>query len=139
MKLQLVTPEKITFTADITQLTLPTSTGEITILPGHIPLVSQLAHGELVVRDTTGSLHHFAVAGGFLSIMGNNVRVLAESAEHEDEIDLEKAEEAKQRAEKLREEAQSHEEISTALAALERSLAAIKVAQRKHRHRTRTP
>lgn len=138
MKFQLVTPEKIAFEAEVKQLTLPTTSGELTILPGHVPLVSQLAHGALAVQDERGAVHYFAVAGGFLSVTSSGIRILAESADHEDDVDLAAAETAKRRALKLRDEAADHEEIATAVAALERSLAAIRVAQRKHRHRAKT-
>ncbi|MEK7461171.1 MAG: ATP synthase F1 subunit epsilon [Patescibacteria group bacterium] len=135
MKFRLITPERIAFEADIQSITLPTMTGEITVLPGHIPLVSQLGHGELIIRDKQE--HAFAVAGGFVSVMGETVDVLAESADHADEIDLQKAEEAKARSEKLREAAQGEEELATASAALERALAQIKVAGRKRKHHLR--
>ena len=133
---RLITPEKIAFEAAISSVTLPTSTGEITVLPDHLPLMSQLGHGELVVR-AKGEEHLFAVSGGFVSITGGSVDVLAEAADHADEVDIQKAEEAKARAEKLREAAQGEEEIATATAALERALAQIKVANRKHKHHSR--
>lgn len=133
---KLVTPERVAFEADLASLTVPTTSGEITILPGHIPLVSQLGHGEMILRDHQE--HLFAVSGGFLSVLGDTVQVLAESATHADEIDLQKAEEARQRAEKLREAAEGELEIAEAAAALERALAQIKVGQRKHRHHSKT-
>lgn len=135
MKFRLITPEKVAFESNARGVTLPTTTGEITILPGHIPLVSQLGHGELIVGDDRE--HTFAVSGGFASVTGESVDVLAEAADHADEIDLQKAEEAKARAEKLRETAQGEEAIATATAALERALAQIKVAHRKRKHHLR--
>lgn len=132
---KLVTPERVAFEAELRSLTVPTTSGEITILPGHIPLVSQLGHGEMILRDKTD--HVFAVSGGFISVAGDTVQILAESATHADEIDLEKAEEARQRAEKLRESAQGEMEIAEASAALERALAQIKVGQRKRSHHSR--
>lgn len=135
MKFRLITPEKIAFEAETASVTLPTTTGEITVLPGHIPLVSQLGNGELIVRDTTD--HIFAVSGGFVTIGSDIIEVLAEAADHADEIDLQKAEEARARAEKLREAAQGEMELAEAAAALGRALAQIKVAQRKHKHHNR--
>lgn len=138
MKFRLVTPEKIAFEAETTSVSVPTVMGEITILPHHAALTGQLGSGELIVRDST-SEHVFAVNGGFISVANDEIEVLAESADHADEIDLQKAEEARARAEKLREEAQGEMEIADATAALGRALAQIKVAQRKHRHHARTP
>lgn len=136
MIFRLITPEKVAFEADITSVTIPTETGEITILPGHVPLTSVLASGEMVVRDTQD--HHFAVAGGFVMVTTDRVDILAETADHADEVDLQQAEEARARAENMREAAQGEMEIAEATAALDRALAQIKVSQRKHRHHART-
>ncbi len=134
MNFKLITPEKVAFRSEsVTSITIPTVTGEITVLPGHIPLVSQIGHGELVIRD--GQEHVFALSGGFVSIADNAVEVLAESALHADEIDLERAEEARVRAAKLREEAVGEMEIAEASATLERALTQLRVANRKRRHR----
>lgn len=130
----LITPEKITFQrTGINSVTIPTTTGEITILPGHIPLVSQIGHGELIIRDD--SEHFFALSGGFVSVANDAVDILAESAIHADEIDLEQAEAARARATKLREEAVGEQAIAEASAALERALTQLRVANRKRRHR----
>lgn len=136
LRFRLITPEKIAFEAEVESVSLPTTTGEITVLPEHLPLMSQVGHGEIVAR-VQGEEHTFAVSGGFVSITGRAVDVLAEAADHADEIDLQKAEEAKARAEKLREAAQGEEEIATATAALERALAQIKVAGRKRKHHSK--
>lgn len=138
MKFRLVTPEKIALETEIDSVTLPTVTGEVTILPHHAALVSQLGYGELTLRQASGE-HLFAVSGGFVSVTNDEVEVLAESADHADEIDTEQAEAAKMRAEKLREAANTELEIAEATVALERALAQIKVAQRKRRHHVRTP
>ena len=137
MHFRLITPERIAFEADAQSVTIPTTTGEITVLPGHVPVVSQLGSGELVVRAGSAPEHNFAVAGGFVSIRGDQIDVLAETADHADELDLQKAEEARARAEKLRESAQGQEELAIASAALERALAQIKVVGRKHKHHSR--
>jgi F-type H+-transporting ATPase subunit epsilon len=136
LRFRLITPERIAFEADISSVTMTTTTGEITVLPEHVPVMSQLGHGEMVVRSQDAE-HVFAVSGGFVSITGTAVDVLAEAADHADELDIQKAEEAKARAEKLREAAQGEEEIATATAALERALAQIKVAGRKRKHHLR--
>ena len=99
LKFKIVTPEKVIYENEISQITIPTMSGEITILPNHIPLVSVLKAGELKFKDKDGE-HNLAVSGGFLEVRGNNeIVILADHAERVEEIDLQKAEEAKQRAE----------------------------------------
>ena len=99
MKFKIVTPEKVIYENEIIQVSIPTTSGEITVLPHHIPLVSVLAAGELKIKDKDGE-HHIAVSGGFLEVKGNNeIIILADHAERAEEVDLQKAEEARARAE----------------------------------------
>ncbi|MEK7680607.1 MAG: ATP synthase F1 subunit epsilon [Patescibacteria group bacterium] len=99
LKFRIVTPEKIVYENEIFQVSIPTTSGEITVLKNHIPLVSVLASGELKIKDKDGE-HHIAVSSGFIEVRGNNeVIILADSAERAEEIDLEKTEEARKRAE----------------------------------------
>ena len=99
MKFKIVTPEKVIYENEIFQVTIPTLEGEITILQNHIPLVSVLKAGELRIKDKDGE-HHMAVSGGFLEVRGNNeIVILADHAERVADIDVAKAEEARQRAE----------------------------------------
>jgi F-type H+-transporting ATPase subunit epsilon len=100
---KIITPEGLAYSDQISQVTLPTASGEITILPHHTPLVSLLRHGEMTVKKYgQGSTYevHFAVAKGVVEVKhGSSVSVLADSADRADEIDLEKAEQARARAE----------------------------------------
>ena len=99
MNFKIVTPEKIVYQNEILQVSIPTMSGEITVLPNHIPLVSVLKAGELKIKDKDGE-HNMAVSGGFLEVRGNNeIIILADHAERVADIDIAKAEEAKQRAE----------------------------------------
>ncbi len=99
LKFKIVTPEKVIYENEVLQVTIPTMNGEITVLPNHIPLVSVLKAGELKIKDNAGE-HHLAVSGGFLEVRGNNeIVILADHAERVADIDIAKAEEAKQRAE----------------------------------------
>lgn len=132
IKFEIITPEKIVFKDEIDSITLPTQEGEITILPGHIPLIAPTKPGEIIVRkDNTA--HHMAVMNGFLETSDNNIRLLVESAELAENIDERRAEEAKKRAAEAREKATTDIEMAEATAALERALARIKVAERKKR------
>jgi len=132
IKFKIATPERIVYEAEVDSITCMTQMGEVTILPGHIPLVATLVPGELKM-GIGGNTTFIAVSGGFLEVRkGNEVVILADSAEHAEEIDIARAEEAKQRAQKLMEEKiQDAESYAGVQAALERSLLRLKVARRK--------
>ncbi len=132
IKFKIVTPEKTVYEDEIGQVTLPTREGEITVLPDHIPLISVLAPGELVIKKD-GVEIAMAVSGGMIEVRKNEITILADTAERAEEIDVKRAEEAKERAEKLKDEKIRADETdyATAAAILEKNLARIKVA-RKH-------
>jgi F-type H+-transporting ATPase subunit epsilon len=134
IKFKIVTPEKVVYEDEIDQVTLPTQMGEITVLPGHVPLLTALQAGEMVVR-TEGKDISLAIAGGFGEIRQNEVIVLTESAERAEAIDIKRAEEARQRAEKLLQDVKNKENVDyTGLASkMEKELARLKVA-RKRKH-----
>lgn len=98
LTLEIVTPEAKVYSDTIDSVVVPTVEGEIGVLPGHIPLVTQVEHGEL--RVTKGNTTSFlAVGGGFAQIDGDRVRVLAEHAITEEKIDEHAVEAAIKRAE----------------------------------------
>jgi len=132
---EITTPERTVYKEDIDQVTVPTASGEITILPNHTPLVSQLASGELVVKHGD-DITHMSVSGGFIEVRKNNeVVVLADSAEKAEEIDIHRAEEARERARQLMNGKRKDEQsFADAAAQLEKSMARLKVAKRA-RHR----
>lgn len=136
IKFKIVTPEKVVYENEIDQITLPTQTGEITVLPNHIPLLSALKAGELVVKIDGRDLA-MAIAGGFAEIRKNEVIVLTENAERAEEIDEQRAEEARKRAQDLLNQAKNKEAVDyTGLAAkMEKELARLKVV-RKRKHTT---
>jgi F-type H+-transporting ATPase subunit epsilon len=138
IKLQIVTPERVLLQTEVDSLTCPTTTGQITILPGHIPLVSTLEHGELIAR-VEGEPQYIAISGGFVEIRDHNeVAVLADTAERAHEIDEKRAEEARIRAEQAMKNAStlSAHEYASIAANLQKNLTRLKVA-RKHSHHTR--
>lgn len=132
IKFKIVTPERTVLESEIDQLTIPTQEGEITVLPDHIPLISVLAPGELIAK-TNGEDIAMAVSGGMIEVRKNEITILADTAERAEEIDIKRAEEARERAEKLKDEKirLDETEYATAAAILEKNLARIKVA-RKH-------
>ena len=120
IKFSIATPERVVYESEVDSVTCPTEMGEITILPNHIPLVATLAPGELkVVEDSDEK--YMAVAGGFLEVRsGHEIVVLADAAEREEEIDLARAEEAREKArQKMREEARDESAFVEGLAAIE--------------------
>jgi F-type H+-transporting ATPase subunit epsilon len=105
LTLEIVTPEARVYSDTIDNVVIPTVEGEVGILPGHIPLLTQVEHGELRVTKGAETLL-LAVSGGFAEIEGDRVHVLAEHAISEEKIDEKAVEEALKRAEKQLEEAQ---------------------------------
>ena len=98
LTLEIVTPEAKVYSDTIDSVVIPTVEGEIGVLPGHIPLLAQIEHGELrVTKGATSQL--LAVSGGFAQIDGDTVRVLAEHAITEEKIDEHAVEAALKRAE----------------------------------------
>ena len=97
--LEIVTPDARVYSDTIDTVVIPTVEGEVGILPGHIPLLAQVEHGEL--RVTKGSTFQLlAVSGGFVEVEGDRVHILAEHAITEEKIDEKVVEEALKRAEK---------------------------------------
>lgn len=130
---QIITPEKIVYEDEITQVTIPTKQGQITVLSHHIPLISILEPGELIIKKD-GQEAPLFVSGGFVEVRkGNKIVILADSAEYAHEIDEERAEQARARALALQKEKFTDDvKFMEASASLERALARLKVA-RKHR------
>ncbi len=120
---------------EVDSLTLPTTMGEITVLPHHIPLVSTLVAGEINYKSG-GQEHFFAVSGGIIEVKpGNDIVVLADTAEFGHEIDIERAEAAREEARKLMSESQGNQKVyAEASAAFAKHLVRLKVA---HKHRSR--
>ena len=104
LTLEIVTPEARVYNDTIDAVVIPTVEGEVGILPGHIPLLTQVEHGELRVTKGTDTLL-LVVSGGFAEVEGDRVHVLAEYAISEEKIDEKAVEEALKRAEKQLEEA----------------------------------
>ncbi len=103
--LEIVTPEKKAYSGAADSVVLPTVEGEMGVLPGHIPILTMLNPGELVV-STNGKIEFLAVDKGFAQIYGDKVSVLTESAINIDEINLTTVEEAQARAEAALKEAE---------------------------------
>lgn len=133
--LKIATPEKIVYENDVLQATIPTQSGEITVLPNHVPLVSALQAGELRVKDKHGE-HILALAGGFLEIKKNNeIIILADNIERVEEIDIERAEEARKKAEEQMKQAKDVQDVDYARlqAIIEREMNRIRLGKKYRR------
>ena len=131
LALEIVTPEGVTFTGEVTSVVIPSTEGELGILPDHVGLIVQLEPGELRATHE-GKEIILAVGGGFAEVLSNRVAVLTDMAVREDEIDEQAAEQAMRRAEQaMREKKLEGEEYATVAAALQRSIAQLKVKRRR--------
>jgi F-type H+-transporting ATPase subunit epsilon len=98
LHLQIVTPDRLLVREDTDQVQIPGKSGELGILPGHAPLITELTIGEISYRVGT-TMQHLAVAWGFAEVLQDRVTILADSAERAEDIDVKRAQEAKARAE----------------------------------------
>ena len=130
LKLEIVTPEAKIYSEDVDMVTLPGTEGEMGIYPMHIALMTQVTSGEIVARKD-GQDYYLAVGEGFVEITGDRVAVLTDMAIKADDIDEQKAEEARKRAEARLSEKLSDEESATVQAALLNSLTQLNVKRRR--------
>jgi len=138
LKLKIVTPEQLIFEEDAEHVIVPTEEGEIDILPHHVNLIGAITRGDVVAK-VSGEDVPFAVVGGFVKIEDNVVTILADFAEHVEELSEEKIAEAKRRSEELKKQAENEEivDFEHFESELERSLTRVKIADkwRKKKYR----
>ena len=132
LKLEIVTPDSKVYSEDVEMVTLPGVEGEMGIYPQHVPLLTQIAAGEVVARKG-GQDHWLAVGGGFVQITGDHVSIMTDMAISAENIDEAKAEEAKRRAEERLKEKMGAEEAALVSASLANSLAQLRVKRRQLR------
>lgn len=133
LKLEIVTPEKTLFNDSVEIVVVPTQTGEIGILPNHIPLFSRIVPGEIKIRQD-GKEKMIAVFGGFVEVANGKAKILADFAVYSDEINEQKVLEAKKRAEEEIKLKKSDVDFALAEKELRKSILQLKVAERKKRH-----
>ena len=139
MQFELVTLDGVKYSAKAYEVTLPTAAGEITVLPGHEPLLSVIANGVIIVRrekgDADTKLEHYATYGGVLEVAPEGVRVLVDEATHGDDINEAEAKKAHEAALKLRADAKNQVELDKAQQLVDRHAVRISVAQLRRRSR----
>jgi F-type H+-transporting ATPase subunit epsilon len=126
---EIVTPEKLVVRDVAEEMQIPARNGYIGILPGHAPLITELAVGEITYRNA-GTSAILSVAWGFAEVLPTKVTILAESAEKPEEIDVNRAREAKQRAEERLQGGQTDVDYARALTALQRAETRLDVASK---------
>ncbi|HLF25726.1 MAG TPA: F0F1 ATP synthase subunit epsilon [Anaerolineae bacterium] len=130
--LEIVTIERRVYSEDVDMVIAPGTEGELGILPNHTPLLTSLNAGVLRVKRG-GQEEAFAIGGGIMEVLPNKIIVMADAAERSDEIDVARAERARERAEALIKQQPASADLSAALAALRRSQVRLRVAQRRRR------
>jgi F-type H+-transporting ATPase subunit epsilon len=131
LHLTIVTPERSLVDEKVEEIQLPGAEGYLGILPGHAPLFTELKVGELGYRKGS-NWGWLSVAWGFSEVLPGQVRVLAETAERANEIDVERASRARERAEKRLTQGSQDVDYNRALVALERAVIRIQVSRKAH-------
>jgi F-type H+-transporting ATPase subunit epsilon len=131
LKFEIVTPTAVVYSQDVHMVTLPAVDGQIGVYAHHVPLLTRIVPGEIIV-SRKGEDEFLAVGGGLVEITGESVAIVTDMAVAAKDIDEAKAEEARQRAAARLRDKIGDEEVATVNAALARSLAQLKV---KRRHR----
>lgn len=135
---KIITPERVVLEGEAQALSAMTESGEITVLPGHIPLASLLKAGEMRIKTNAGKEEFLAVSTGLIEVQKNNhIVILANTAERSEELELAKIEEAKRRAEEALKNIRNREDVgfADAAAGLERELARYRVALKRRHQR----
>ena len=132
IQFQIVTPEKVVCSREVYQVTLPVADGIVTILPDHRSYIAALKPGEVICKEKKNGKEDVSlmVAGGFVEFNQNKLVVLVDEAQRAEEIDLEKAEKARKRAQSLKERVVVDEvEYAKVAASLEREIAKVNTAR----------
>jgi F-type H+-transporting ATPase subunit epsilon len=129
-QLEIVTPEKKVVETAAAEVQIPGKNGYLGVLPGHAPLITELAVGEITFRDG-GQEQRLAVAWGFAEVLPDKVTILAETAERPSEIDVERARKAKARAEQRLTSGDTNVDVERALNAIQKAETRLQVAAQK--------
>jgi F-type H+-transporting ATPase subunit epsilon len=129
-ELEIATPERLLVRERVDEAQIPASTGYIGVLPGHSPLLSTLGTGDLVY-SAEGRRRHLTVSGGWVEVLGNHVRVLTNTAEKADEIDVKRADEALKRSRDRLTHSEAGLDVARALNAMKRAQARLESARQK--------
>ena len=129
IKVEIVTAERIVYSGEVNEIVAPGAEGQLGILPHHAPLMTSLDAGELVIKTESGE-EILAISGGFIEVRPDRVIILADQAERAEEIDLERAEAARKRAEQRLQDKTTDVDAAKADAALRRAMVRLSVAEK---------
>jgi F-type H+-transporting ATPase subunit epsilon len=127
-QLDIVTPKRTVFSGRVESFSAPGVVGGFQVLRSHAAMLSSIKIGEVKILDSSGKEFRYATSGGFVEVHDNKVVMLAETAERSDEIDVKRAESAKDRAQRRLSEKKIETDIERARVALQRALNRLKVA-----------
>ncbi|MBR0147602.1 MAG: ATP synthase F1 subunit epsilon [Lachnospiraceae bacterium] len=128
-KLQIISPDRVFYEGEVSKLELNTSEGEVGIYKRHMPMTMIIVPGVMIITQDDGEIKEAALHGGFLEVLPDKVTIMAEVVEWPDEIDVQRAEEAKKRAERRLAEHPEGLDILRAETALHRAIARIVVVK----------
>jgi len=134
-QLEIITAERVLFEGEVETVVAPGSEGELGVLPHHAAVMTMLQSGELRYR-IGGDESYLSVTGGFMDIRGDHVVVLADAAEHVDEIDADRAQEAMTRARERMASRGEDLDLERALQSLRRATVRIDIARRRRSRRS---
>ena len=132
LQLEIVTPDRLLVNEQVEEVQIPGKSGYLDALPEHAPLITELAPGELTYKHG-GAVTHLAVSWGFAEVLPDKVTILAQTAERPEEIDVERARQAKARAEKALQNPTPETDYDAVLAAQKRAEVRLQVAAEKDR------
>jgi len=132
IKLEIITAERQVYSDDVNTVVAPGVEGELGILPHHAPLITMLKPGEVLIRKDSEETYLF-VSGGFLEVRPDKIIILADASERCEEIDVERAEAAKHRAEESLKTRIPEVDVAQTQAALLRALLRLRIAERRRR------
>jgi F-type H+-transporting ATPase subunit epsilon len=133
LTVEIVTAERVVYSAEgVDEVVAPGADGEFAVLPEHAAFITTLAPGEMRILRGDGE-EAMVITGGFFEVRNDRVVILADAAERVEEIDIERAEQARQRAEDLLKEEQDVVNVVQVEAAMRRALARLRVAEKRGR------
>ena len=132
IQFEIATPERVVLKEEIIQVTIPTTSGDITVLPEHMPIVSVLKPGVIETKNQKEEIEIMSVSGGFVEVMKDRIVILADTAERAEEIDEKRVEEARKRAEETKKKIRMEDKVEfTEIAVkLEKELARLRAVDK---------
>jgi len=131
LRLEIVTPQRLLLSEEVSEVIAPGTLGYFGVLPGHIPFVSNLTIGELMYRKGTEE-RHLAIIWGYAEVLPDRVVILAEEAQKPEEIDVARAEAARERALARLQKPEPETDLARAEASLTRAMVRLQVSSHKH-------